>query len=321
MALARLTILLISFVMMAPAASAANWGDDQAQADTCETGLEHLIAERFREAVEVMFFQSQPWPSEKIRQLPGFDKTASEFHDKLRMAYPELQKAFEFTKVRERVPLPRQAIGERIVHLEEWTFENGKKLYVGCVRWPEGASAGTWHFWHLELKLGASEAEVMEHLKTKVRSATWGDDAAQAEHCKMVLERIAAERMAQAVEAMALEAQPWDVEAARQSPDWKQQADQWRATVSSYYQAKRTEIGAAYATVKERRTVARPTMGERIAHIEEWDFGNEKKIFAGCVRTPDNNTGKGWHTELYMDVRASNVINYLDAHVRAAGWK
>ena len=67
-------------------------------------------------------------------------------------------------KPQAREPLPERKLGERTAVLERWDFGNGRKLYAGCVRYPEKASWGS-NIWGSNMQFGADESSVTSKLQ------------------------------------------------------------------------------------------------------------------------------------------------------------
>ena len=163
---AALTVLALAAAMTP--ASAAGWADDEAQADTCEKTLELLTTGRIDEAVDMIFLEAQPWDGQAVKTRAEYGKMADSMRGFVRAGLESVHKQNESTTVRSHQTVSRSALGERIVHLEQWEFDNGRKAYAGCVRWPNAAPG---RGWVTEMEFGPVQAKVIERLGDKVKRA------------------------------------------------------------------------------------------------------------------------------------------------------
>jgi hypothetical protein len=161
---AVLTVLALAAAMTP--ASAAGWADDEAQADTCEKTLELLTTGRIDEAVDMIFLEAQPWDAQAVKTRAEYGKMADSMRGFVRAGLESVHKQNESTTVRSHQMVSRSALGERIVHLEQWEFDNGRKAYAGCVRWPNAAPG---RGWVTEMEFGPDQAKVIERLGDKVK--------------------------------------------------------------------------------------------------------------------------------------------------------
>jgi hypothetical protein len=165
---AVLTALALAVSMLTTSASAAEWADDQAQADTCQRTLELLTDGKIDEAVDAIFLEAQPWNGEAAKARAEYQKMADSMRLFMRAGLESVHKQNESTTVRSRQMVSRPTLGERIVHLEQWEFDNGHKVYAGCVRWPNVAPG---RGWVTEMEFGPDQADVIKRLGEKVKRA------------------------------------------------------------------------------------------------------------------------------------------------------
>jgi hypothetical protein len=164
---AVLTVLALAPIAAAPA-SAAGWADDEAQAGACEKTLELMTASKIDEAIDTIFLEAQPWDAQAAKTRPDYEKIADSMRGFLRAGLESVHKQNESTNVRSHQTVSRPTLGERVVHLEQWEFDNGRKVYAGCVRWP---NPGSGRGWVTEMEFGPDQAEVIRRLGEKVKRA------------------------------------------------------------------------------------------------------------------------------------------------------
>ena len=163
-----LTAFVLAAPMLAAPASAAGWADDEAQAEACETTLELMKTSRIDDAIDTIFLEAQPWDGQAVKARAEYEKMADSMRGFMRAGLESVHKQNESTTVRSHQMVARPSLGERIVHLEQWEFDNGRKVYAGCVRWPH-ASPG--RGWVTEMEFGPDQAEVVRRLGEKVKRA------------------------------------------------------------------------------------------------------------------------------------------------------
>jgi hypothetical protein len=149
-------------------ASASGWADDQAQAEACGKTLELLTTSKVDEAVDTVFLEAQPWDGQVVKARAEYEKLADSMRGFMRAGLESVHKQYESTIVRSHQLVSRPTLGERIVHLEHWEFNNGRKVYAGCVRWPNVSSGKGWV---TEMEFGPDQTEVVRKLGDKVQRA------------------------------------------------------------------------------------------------------------------------------------------------------
>jgi hypothetical protein len=156
--------------MIVASAPTTGWADDQAQAEACQKTLGLFAANKIDEAVDTMFFEAQPWDGQKAQEMRGhatYEKAADAMRDTFRRAIEHLLKANDATAVRYRGPVSRLTLAGRIVHLEQWQFDNGRKIYAGCVRRPSSDASG----WRTDIKVNRDKAKLLKDLEDSIRRA------------------------------------------------------------------------------------------------------------------------------------------------------
>ncbi|UVF19568.1 hypothetical protein HPT29_024665 [Microvirga terrae] len=158
--------LALAASMLASSALAAEWADDEAQADACERTLALLTTGKVDEAVDAIFLVAQPWDPRAVRARQEYAKLADSMRGFVRAGLDAVHRQNDSTIVRSHRRVSRPTLGERVIHVEQWEFDNGRKVYAGCVRWPNAAPGKGWV---TEMEFGPDEAEVVERLGEKVR--------------------------------------------------------------------------------------------------------------------------------------------------------
>jgi hypothetical protein len=158
-------------IIMATFVSTAGWADDPAQAGACQKTLGQLASNQIDEAVETMFFEAQPMDAQEnraMREDADYEKMAGSLRDEMRRFVENVYKDNDATAVSSRGPVSRQSLGGRIVHLEQWVFDSGRKIQVGCVRLPGSSGRG----WVTDVKAGYDKAKVLKDIEADInRSA------------------------------------------------------------------------------------------------------------------------------------------------------
>ena len=132
------------------------------------------------------------------------------------------------------------------------------------------------------------------------------DDAAQAQICRRTLDAMASGDPERATDIMMLEGQPGEVRVAREG----------NANMAKL----RTVTRRIYDGVVERsggKPQAREPLPERkfgasTAVLERWDFGNGRKLYAGCVRYPEKGTPDIWGSNMQFSPDESFVLSKLE---------
>jgi hypothetical protein len=158
----------VAALLAAAPAAASGWADDQAQAQACGRTLELLTTAKIDEAVDTIFLEAQPWDGQAVKARPDYEKMADSMRGFMRAGLESVHKQNESTIVRAHPMVSRPMLGERLVHLEQWEFDNGRKVYAGCVRWPNAAPGKGWV---TEMEFGPDQAEVIRKLSDKVQRA------------------------------------------------------------------------------------------------------------------------------------------------------
>ena len=107
------------------------------------------------------------------------------------------------------------------------------------------------------------------------------DDAAQAQICKRMLDAMASGDPERATDIMMLEGQPGDVRVSREG---NANMAKLRSVTRRLYDG---VIERSGGKPHAREPLPERKFGERIAVLERWDFGNDRKLYAGCVRYPE----------------------------------
>jgi len=139
--------------------------DEQTQADVCWKALGHLALNRIDETVDTLLLEAQPWTAQEGKSHPNYEGIATTMRDYARRAYESVHEQNSAKSVRSRGPASRVRFEGLIIHLEPWEFDNGRRIFAGCVRRPQSiASAG----FLTDLEFGPDRDEVLRRIEAKV---------------------------------------------------------------------------------------------------------------------------------------------------------
>jgi hypothetical protein len=162
---ASLRVWVLS-VALACIASKAAGADEQAQADACWKTLGYLALNKIDETVESILLEAQPWNAQEAKKHPNYEGNAATIREYVRRTYETVHEQNAAKSVRSRGPASRINFEGRIIHLEPWEFDNGRKIFVGCVRRSQAlASAGLL----TEMEFGPRRDEVLKRIQAKAR--------------------------------------------------------------------------------------------------------------------------------------------------------
>ena len=145
---------------LASGADAIAAADDAARAQICKRMLDAMARGDPERATDIMMLEGQPGD---VRVSREGNANMAKLRTVTRRIYDGvIERSGGMPQARD--PLPEQKLGERTAVLERWDFGNGRKLYAGCVRYPEKASWGS-NIWGSNMQFGADEATVTSKLQ------------------------------------------------------------------------------------------------------------------------------------------------------------